>query len=174
MTYATKRADGEAVLREQLAAFRPLLALSMVMTGTRDEIEILRIVTTAVPSMGGGRAEAVHRDKDWQVVGPVGRPVDADALGAQLAALDRSGGRLEVEGAGWAWAYPLVSPDDMGGPSRRADRAAGRHRRPPRQPHGLGRSRPAQAPTPSQAPLAGSRPCGVPGIPGGRCATKAA
>lgn len=105
----------EATLRDQLASFRPLLALSMVMTSSRDETEILRIAVTAVPSLGGCRAEALYLDGDWQVVGPVGRPANADVLGVQLAALDRFGGALTVEGAGWAWVYPLTGLDEMAG-----------------------------------------------------------
>jgi hypothetical protein len=105
----------EAALRDQLASFRPLLALSMVMTSSRDEMEILRIATTAVPSLGGCRAEAVYLDGGWRVVGSVGRPVNADGLGVQLAGLERSGGALEVEGGGWAWAYPLVDQADLDG-----------------------------------------------------------
>jgi hypothetical protein len=101
MTHATGCAVGqEAALREQLASFRPLLALSMVMTSSRDETEILRIATTAVPSLGGCQVGAVYLDGGWQVVGPVGRPANADVLGAQLAALDRSGGR-------WTWTVPV-------------------------------------------------------------------
>ncbi|MGH4007958.1 MAG: MEDS domain-containing protein [Pseudonocardiaceae bacterium] len=70
------------------------LALSMVMTTSGDEAEILRIATTAVPSLGGCRVEAVHLDDNWQVLGPVGRPVNADNLRDQLATLERAGGPL--------------------------------------------------------------------------------
>jgi hypothetical protein len=114
MRHAAKDAVGKA-LRDQLASFRPLLALSMVMTCSRDETEILRIATTAVPSLSAGRVEAVYFDGNWQGVGSTSRPANADVLHAQFAALGRSGGVLNVEGAGWAWAYPLVSLDDLGG-----------------------------------------------------------
>lgn len=103
---ADREVGPEAALRDQLALFRPLLALSMVMTNSRDETEILRIATTTVPSLGGGRAEAVYLDGDWQVVGSIARPGDADVLGAQLAAPERTGGPLQVAGGGWGWAYP--------------------------------------------------------------------
>lgn len=36
-----------------------------MMTG-RDEAEILRMATTAVPSLGGCRVEGVYLDNDWQ------------------------------------------------------------------------------------------------------------
>jgi hypothetical protein len=56
---------GDADLREHLSAFRPLLALSMVMTDTADEDEIIRLATTAIPSLGPFRAEAVCLDGAW-------------------------------------------------------------------------------------------------------------
>lgn len=72
-------------------------------------------VLTAVPSVGGCRAEGVHLDDDWRSVGSVGRPANAECLRAQLAALDRFGGALTVQGAAWAWAYPLTGLDEMAG-----------------------------------------------------------
>jgi sugar diacid utilization regulator len=114
MTHAANDAVGRA-LRDQLASFRPLLALSMVMTSSRDETEILRIATTAVPSLSGGRVEAVYFDGDWHSAGSAGRPAGADVLQAQFAALGRTGGAVHVEGAHWAWAYPLFSLEDLGG-----------------------------------------------------------
>ncbi|MGH4012064.1 MAG: hypothetical protein ACRDTH_28555, partial [Pseudonocardiaceae bacterium] len=71
MTHSGEDAPGSA-LRDQLASFRPLLALSVVMTSSRDETEILRIATTVVPSLGGCRVEAVYLDDDWQDIG-IGR-----------------------------------------------------------------------------------------------------
>jgi hypothetical protein len=115
MDTAEGAAEREASLREQLASFRPLLALSMVMTGSRDESEILSTATTAVPSVGGCRVEAVHVDDDWRSVGSVGRPAEAELLQAQLTALDRFGGAVTVQGAAWAWAYPLTSLDEIAG-----------------------------------------------------------
>jgi sugar diacid utilization regulator len=118
VTGLTEDADEQEAtsLREQLASFRPLLALSMVMTGSADEPEILGIATTAIPSVGGDcRAEGVHLDDDWRSVGPVGRPANAEFLQTQLAALDRLGGALTVPGAGWAWAYPMTSLEEIAG-----------------------------------------------------------
>ncbi|MBV9315118.1 MAG: hypothetical protein JO100_15625, partial [Pseudonocardia sp.] len=112
MTAAGNAAEREAVLREQLASFRPLLTLSMVMTRSRDEAEILRITTTAVPSLGKCRPEAVYLDGGWRRVEGVGHPANAEALAAQLAELDRVGTVVHVPGACWAWAYPLSILDD--------------------------------------------------------------
>ncbi|HKS52009.1 MAG TPA: hypothetical protein VJS67_09090 [Pseudonocardiaceae bacterium] len=109
------REQEAALLREQLAAFRPLLTLSMVMTSTCDESEILRIATTAIPSVGGCRVEGIYLDGDWRSVGSVDRPAVAECLEAQLASLDDSGGVLTVGQAGWAWAYPLTGVKQVAG-----------------------------------------------------------
>lgn len=58
------REQEAALFREHLPAFRPLLTLSMVMTSTCDELEILRIATTAIPSVGGCRVEGIYLDGD--------------------------------------------------------------------------------------------------------------
>jgi sugar diacid utilization regulator len=116
MTHLVEGSVGQvAILRAQLASFRPLLALSAVMTSSRDETEILRIATTAVPSLGGCRVEAVYLHAGWYVGGPVGQPANAEGLYAQLAAVGRSGGVMNIDGVGWAWAYPLVSLNAMVG-----------------------------------------------------------
>ena len=114
MTYAANDAVGRA-LRDQLASFRPLLALSIMMTSSRDETEILRIATTAVPSLSSGRVEAVYFDGEWHGAGSAGHPADPDALLARFASLGRIGGSVHVEGVRWAWAYALFSLDDLGG-----------------------------------------------------------
>lgn len=74
----------------------------MVITSSRDETEILRIATTAVPSLSGSRVEAVYFDDGWRSVGSAGRPVDADALQDQFAALGRARGAVQVKHAHWA------------------------------------------------------------------------
>ncbi|MDQ4033640.1 MAG: helix-turn-helix domain-containing protein [Actinomycetota bacterium] len=116
MTNATEgMAEWEIDLREQLATFRPLLALSMVMTGSYDEAEILGIAMSAASSLDGCRSEGVYLDDDWRVIGPVGRPEDAECLRAQLTRLDPVGGAVAVQDAGWAWAYPLAGVEDKAG-----------------------------------------------------------
>ena len=89
MTYAANDAVGRA-LRDQLASFRPLLALSIMMTSSRDQTEILRIATAAVPSLSGGRVEAVYFDGEWHSAGSAGHPADPDALLARFASLGRT------------------------------------------------------------------------------------
>ncbi len=114
MTYLADDAVGRA-LGDLLASFGPLLALSMAMISSRDETEILRIAATAVSSLSGGRVAAVYFDGEWHGAGSAGRPADADVLLAQFASLGRTGGAVHVEGALWAWAYPLFSLEELGG-----------------------------------------------------------
>ncbi|MCP2242396.1 PucR family transcriptional regulator [Lentzea aerocolonigenes] len=92
----------EAALRDELALFRPLLALSMVMTNTRDETSILRIATSSVPALGGCRTEAVLFGDLWWSDGHDGR------LRSRLEMLGQTEGPVDV-GTGWAWAYSLAN-----------------------------------------------------------------
>lgn len=105
--------DGD--LREQLSAFRPLLALSMVMTGSADEDAIVRLATTAVPSLGPFRAEAVYLDGGWWSDTSLRSREPAADLERQLATLDQDGGRIELVDSRWAWGYPLASFDGIAG-----------------------------------------------------------
>ncbi len=106
---------GDGDLREHLSAFRPLLALSMVMTETSDEDEIIRMATTAIPSFGLFRAEAVFFDGAWWSGRSVRSTQPAADLERQLEPLDRAGGRLDLSDATWAWGYSLVSLDGISG-----------------------------------------------------------
>ncbi len=106
---------GDTDLREHLSAFRPLLALSMVMTETADEDEIIRMATTAIPSLGPFRAEAVSLDGAWWSGRSVRSTEPAADLERQLEPLDRTGGRIDLSDATWAWGYPLVSLDGISG-----------------------------------------------------------
>jgi sugar diacid utilization regulator len=98
------RAD--AAIRDQPASLRALLALSLAMTTIDDEAEILRLTTTAVPSLGNCRTAAVRLDGVW-LPESVAIP-DAERITAELSALDRAGGPLRLELAAWAWAFPLA------------------------------------------------------------------
>jgi DNA-binding PucR family transcriptional regulator len=95
-------------VREQLATFRPLLALSMVMTTSGDEDEILQLATGAVPSLGRCRATGAYLDGAWRQVGPVGEPSGADLVAARIQSLGDKSGEVSVVGYGWSWAFPLV------------------------------------------------------------------
>lgn len=95
-------------VREQLATFRPLLALSMVMTTSGNEDEILQLATAAVPSLGRCRTTGAYLDGSWRQVGPIGAPPDADLVAACIQSLGEKSGPVLVEGYDWSWAFPLV------------------------------------------------------------------
>ena len=96
-------------LREQLASFRALLALSMVMTSSYDESEILRMATSAAGSFGDARTVAVHIDGGWADVENIRIPPYVDRLERQLHTLGRAGGPVTLSTEGWVWAYPLAN-----------------------------------------------------------------
>src|SRR6266478_3695308 len=87
---------GDGDLREHLSAFRQLLALSMVMTDTADEDEIIRLATTAIPSLGPFRGAAVSLDGAWWPGATVRSTAPAVDLERQLESLDRAGERLDL------------------------------------------------------------------------------
>src|SRR5579862_9375426 len=76
-----------AALRDQLSAFGPVLALSMLMTTAPNEREILRLATSAMPSLAHCRLEGVHIDNAWRI-GAAGKAAGGVPLGPQLAALE--------------------------------------------------------------------------------------
>jgi sugar diacid utilization regulator len=102
-------------LREHLSAFRPLLALSIVMTGIADEDEIVRLATTAIPSLGPFRAEAVRLDGGWWKGDGVRTSEPSAHLERQVETLGGVGDRVDLPDATWAWAYPLVSLGGVSG-----------------------------------------------------------
>jgi sugar diacid utilization regulator len=102
----------EEQLREQLSNLQGLLMLSMLMTESRDERQILHLASTSVPSFGCFCLEGVYLvDSGWVVVEecnntPVGSQGLAEVVG-QLGSLGPAGGGLELTGRCWAWAFPL-------------------------------------------------------------------
>jgi GAF domain-containing protein len=107
---------GDITVRDLLSSLTALQALSMVMTDSRGEDEILNLAVAALPPLSRQcRAEAVWLDGEWRSVdclrGGIGPRAD---LEGQLARLGGAGGLLHSRGLGWAWAFPLTS---RGGPS---------------------------------------------------------
>jgi sugar diacid utilization regulator len=97
-----------ASLRSQLTNLRALLVLSILMTESADEEQILRLATSAASSLGVWRvAGFVIGDQWWTGSRPAG-PVDP-ALAAQLRGLPETGGPVTLLDTAWAWAYPLRS-----------------------------------------------------------------
>src|SRR5258707_12980428 len=82
MSAAVTSGGGEEAraLREQLSSLQALLALSMRMTDTEDERQILRLTGTAVPSLARCRLlGAFLVDDGWQLA-------PANTAGAELLA----------------------------------------------------------------------------------------
>lgn len=99
----------DAGLRERLGELRALLVISLLMTESADEEQILDLAASSVPGLGPWRIEGYcFTGGRWR---PYGDPAASPPSGlmGQLAALGRVGGRVELPGRGWAWAYPLRS-----------------------------------------------------------------
>ncbi|MGE3287631.1 MAG: PucR family transcriptional regulator [Pseudonocardia sp.] len=81
--------------RGLLSTMRSLLVLAQLMTESTGERQILDLALTAVPSLARCRAVGVER---------------AEAPGRLTGRVpDAAGGPVELDGAMWAWAYPLGS-----------------------------------------------------------------
>jgi sugar diacid utilization regulator len=92
--------------REPLAVLARALALSVQQP---DQASLVDVVARAVTGLGPGRALGILVDGRWQDIPAAGGPGAGDLDGIALAAV---GGRLELAGAPWAWAYPM--PDGSG------------------------------------------------------------
>ncbi len=106
-------ADGVArvdpLLRNQLSSLQGLLVLSMLMTESGDERQILHLATTSVPSLGRCHLGGVHLlGSGWQASSPpYTEPEIRATIDAQLSSLRGGGGMLSVPGEQWVWAFPL-------------------------------------------------------------------
>jgi sugar diacid utilization regulator len=108
-------ASAPLVYREQLTNLRALLVLSILMTESTDEDQILNLAASSASSLG-----------PWHVVGfaltgplepahlrwrpghdPRLRTPVPSELVADVAALPDGGAAVHVEDTGWSWAYPL-------------------------------------------------------------------
>ena len=102
----------EEELREQLSSLQGLLVLSMLMTESRDERQILHLASTSVPSLGRCRLEGVYLlGSGWVSLEESNRTKVGSAglaqVAAQLGLLGPGGGALPIPSRGWGWAYPL-------------------------------------------------------------------
>ncbi len=106
-TRPQETADGN--LRERLGEFRALLVISLLMTESVGEDQILELAASSAPGLGPWRIEGYgFTDGRWRRGIDHSAPVPSDLAG-QLAALGGGSGRIELPGRGWAWAYPLRS-----------------------------------------------------------------
>jgi sugar diacid utilization regulator len=97
-----------ASLRSQLTNLRALLVLSILMTESADEEQILRLAASAASSLGVWRVAGFAIGDQWWTVSHPASPVDPELAG-QLRGLPEAGGPVTVLDAVWAWAYPLRS-----------------------------------------------------------------
>jgi sugar diacid utilization regulator len=107
---ATGNSTGDTTVRDLLSSLRALQVLSMVMTDSAGEEEILDLAVSSVPSLSRCRAEAIWLDGQWRTVHSLRSPVGPRAgLEAQIAAVGGGGGAVHSPGVAWAWAFPLSS-----------------------------------------------------------------
>src|SRR5215468_4394369 len=103
------RTREEANLRERLGEFRALLVISLLMTESVNEDQILELAASSAPGLGPWRIEGYgFTDGQWRPGQGTGHAAAVTGnLSGQLAALGSRGGRVSLPGRGWAWAYPL-------------------------------------------------------------------
>jgi hypothetical protein len=105
---AGARSSDLGFLRFQLTNLRALLVLSILMTESADDEQILRLAVSAASALGTWRIAGFAVGDSWRT--------DANGTGsipqqlkAQLKALPETGGQVTAADGGWAWAYPLRS-----------------------------------------------------------------
>jgi sugar diacid utilization regulator len=109
---ARRKLDGENLeLRTQLSNLQGLLMLSMLMTESGDERQILRLATSSVAGFARCRLEGAHlAGKGWCWTADSCRQAAARrAVERQLVGVGSLGGAVELHGRPWGWAFPLRS-----------------------------------------------------------------
>ena len=102
-------------LRDQLSSAQGLLVLSMLMTESGEEREILRLAATAVPSLSRCRLLGVYLVENEPgsfsngTFSGLAPPEEDVIVKAQLAVVGTAGGPVAPAGTAWGWAYPLRS-----------------------------------------------------------------
>ncbi len=100
----------DANLRERLAEFRALLVILLLMNESVSEDQILELAASSAPGLGPAQIEGYgFSDGQWRAAGPAARGVGISDIARQLAALGQGGGKVDLPGRRWAWAYPLRS-----------------------------------------------------------------
>jgi sugar diacid utilization regulator len=95
-------------LRGQLTNLRALLVLSILMTESADDEQIIRLAVSSASSMGSWRVAGFAVGNVWRTGAQGSGPVPP-GLRSQLRGLPETGGPVTASGAAWAWAYPLRS-----------------------------------------------------------------
>src|SRR5215469_14729529 len=106
-TQQQKPRDTAEDLRERLGEFRALLVISLLMTESVNEDQILELAASSAQGLGSWRVEGYgFTDGQWHPGIPYAAPPPR-GLAGQLAALGAIGGEVELPARAWAWAYPL-------------------------------------------------------------------
>src|SRR3989440_4455082 len=101
------RTREEANLRERLGEFRALMVISLLMTESVSEDQILELAASSAPGLGQWRIEGYgFTDGGWRPGIDHGAPAPS-GLAAQLAPLGSGGGQVELPRRGGARAVPL-------------------------------------------------------------------
>lgn len=94
-------------LRERLGELRALLVISLLMTESVSEDQILDLAASSAPGLGPCRIDGYSfADGQWRPSVAHGGPPPA-GLAGRLAAFGSGGGKVELTGRAWAWAFPL-------------------------------------------------------------------
>src|SRR5580704_10555302 len=91
-------------LRQRLGEFRALLVISLLMTESVSEDQILDLAASSAPGLGPWRIDGYSfADGQWRPgLGPASSP--PPGLTVQLAAYGSGGGKVALPGRAWAWA----------------------------------------------------------------------
>src|SRR6266536_3616791 len=101
------RGAADENLRERLGEFRALLVISLLMTESVNEEQILELAASSAPGLGSWQVDGYYfTDGQWRPSG-AGLASCPRVLAGQLAALGADSGRVEMPGHQWTWAYPL-------------------------------------------------------------------
>jgi sugar diacid utilization regulator len=106
---AANALDGRPV-RQQLSALSSLLILSACQG---DQASIAPVVASAVEAVGPCRAEGILLAGRWQDIRFAGQEPGARDLGGVILPVD--GGRVDLAGVPWAWAYLVPDPHGTAG-----------------------------------------------------------
>ncbi len=96
------------LLRAQLTNLRALLVLSILMTESADDEQILRLAVSASSTLGAWRIAGFAVGDTWQTDANGAGSIPSQ-LNEQLRALPETGGQVSAADGAWAWAYPLRS-----------------------------------------------------------------
>jgi hypothetical protein len=96
------------LLGAQLTNLRALLVLSILMTESADDEQILRLAVSAASLLGPWRIAGFAVGDTWRT-GANGSGSIPPQLHDQLRTLPETGGKVTSRGSAWAWAYPLRS-----------------------------------------------------------------